>query len=790
MTYFYIIISSLFVVGIIIIVLYIRSARNKAKQLVSKTQTNINQTKHDYFQLEKCQDAIFRKFKRIGYKSQRKNFISLLKQIKIVLSFRDSNILLKQYVKNKDYRGNSLIDEISKYAVVPWSEPERIEYLELSQKFKVQEQTIINEFIADLLKYLDYLNNHIQYVQLDVNTIDLIESFCKHYTNEERFKQYRQLLILLNNKATNVKNEIERHEMQIKLEYKRREIQEEINSYVELIRDKNIDAANTKEKKIEKMVSTIDCPDQKCIFEEIKFDYCNQKKQGISVFKEECYANYDINTVCSQNQYVLLRYPSRGTIIWPHRRGIIARRGYTEKSFESLLKSYIQGQIDIFGDVNLLPQSGYRPYEPDIAVIDVTSGHNIRIDIEIDEPYEAITRKPTHYIGCGDEYRDTNLNNLGWIVVRFSERQIHNQSVNCVAYIARLINSINSKFVIPAAIVSITDPNPENQWTQLEAQKMAGNSIREEYLKHNFGKTENIAYKPEEINLNDFEKQIRNKVKPTIILNSFHKRIQGIDNDFSSDNHFSYNIENAFPQDREIQFILNRHIYICNGIIFKAVSNLISELFPVFDSFRWATRKAVDRNIPTKQILEEWECKGAKSREVGTYLHQQIENYFLGKKIEDNYHFAYNGEFIKCNEDISIKTEYQYFKNFLQNNLISPFRTEWRICDKSNQIAGTIDCICKDGNKYNIYDWKRSSKLYDNNPYENGLGKLNHLENISLNHYYLQQNLYKYILEHNYGLLVDKMYLIYLHNDYDGYKKVTVPDMPEEIQYIFQWMND
>ena len=55
------------------------------------------------------------------------------------------------------------------------------------------------------------------------------------------------------------------------------------------------------------------------------------------------------------------------------------------------------------------------------------------------------------------------------------------------------------------------------------------------------------------------------------------------------------------------------------------VSSVISCFFKPFDSYYWSEYKANQRNISQGQILEEWDSKGACSRDVGTFMHQQIE---------------------------------------------------------------------------------------------------------------------------------------------------------------------
>lgn len=256
------------------------------------------------------------------------------------------------------------------------------------------------------------------------------------------------------------------------------------------INSKDIDKADTLRSITNKKITQSNNPSLKEEFIAICNNYDKQKQRGISVFEEECYVNYDIN-INTSDTYPIVRSPRKGCIIWPHRRRQIARRGYTEEGFQNRLSPFFKRLFDVIGDANLLPQSGCRPYEPDIAIVDLNSGYNLRIDIEIDEPYAGLSNKPTHYIGCGDVFRDENINRLGWMVVRFSEYQIHTQPLNCIAFICRIITRIIPNVNFDQKLLKVADPEREKQWEQLDSQKWATQKYRQQYLNHEFGVVEN-----------------------------------------------------------------------------------------------------------------------------------------------------------------------------------------------------------------------------------------------------------------------------------------------------------
>ena len=475
----------------------------------------------------------------------------------------------------------------------------------------------------------------------------------------------------------------------------------------------------------------------------------------------------------SKEKYLNITIPKFGTIIAPYRQKKINLRGYCEKSFENLVKYYLESQINIIGNASLLFADNTIPYEPDIALVDFTTGKNIRIDIEIDEPYSGYDRNPIHYIGCGDDYRDENLASRGWITVRFSERQIVDHGKECIYYIAMILSQLSDHFMIPEELVGYHLPKDEKRWTKVEATIFAASKIRENYLGHEFGKVEK-----DDITKSDFQQNALEKMAAEEAMPVFHPSITPINID---------NSQLSFEQDNHISFIPYEHIYLLDGKQeLTAVSHVISLFFEEFDSLYWATRKSTLEK-DANHILEEWDIKGDRSQKVGTFMHEQIEKYLNGQQMSDNYRFIYNGPYSNIIEIISIQSELEQFRSFISENDIHPFRTEWQIYDKTTKIAGTVDLLCRIGNNFEMYDWKRTLKINQIEiPWRYGINGLENVPDTRYYHYCLQQNLYRYIIEANYGITIERMSLVVFHSDLETYKIFEVPRMDSEINYITQ----
>lgn len=246
----------------------------------------------------------------------------------------------------------------------------------------------------------------------------------------------------------------------------------------------------------------------------------------------------------------------------------------------------------------------------------------------------------------------------------------------------------------------------------------------------------------------------------------------------------------TFEQDGRLAFNEEEHIYTLNGIEMRSVSSIVAMFFREFDAVGISLKKCYGNEIEAAKLREVWESKGCVASQAGTFLHKQIEDYLNGKEIPELLcDVRYDGKYVKFGDRLDISREWSYFKAFERNTTFSPFRTEWRIYDADSRIAGTLDfvCACPDGT-YEIYDWKRSNKIdpTERNPWANGLNGLEHMTDTSYSHYCLQQNLYRYMLEKNYGIRVSRMNLVVLHPELPTYRVVPIPPMEREVSIILE----
>lgn len=172
-----------------------------------------------------------------------------------------------------------------------------------------------------------------------------------------------------------------------------------------------------------------------------------------------------------------LKTPKLGTPILKYQnidRGPIT--GITEPLLLQELRKLCNTNTELTIIENVaIPIKGWnKPYIPDFVLYQARN--NLYIDIEIDEPYDIKSRKPIHYIGSNDVNRDNYLISNGWVVIRYSEKQIFSQ-------LEEVIKDIQSKISwLEGTNFCSSSLSTENRWTYNEAEIYAKENCREQYL--------------------------------------------------------------------------------------------------------------------------------------------------------------------------------------------------------------------------------------------------------------------------------------------------------------------
>ena len=252
------------------------------------------------------------------------------------------------------------------------------------------------------------------------------------------------------------------------------------------------------------------------------------------------------------------------------------------------------------------------------------------------------------------------------------------------------------------------------------------------------------------------------------------------------------NQKNAHPRDAFIAFDEEPHVYYVKGETgYTSVTTFLHSFFEEFDAlgiatnmvqrpdFKKAARYAQYRLIEAEteeeliaKIMQSWEDNGQEQAALGTKMHEYIE--LCANEVP-----AGPGE----------ETERQFYHAYAARQAAAglvPYRTEWMLWDEELKLTGSIDMIYQHtSGTYHMVDWKRSKEIKKFG-FKKGKGCCSHLQDCNFVHYSLQLNLYKYLLEKNYGIRIADMHIVVFHPSNDTFLEFKVADHQPIIQQMIR----
>jgi len=248
-----------------------------------------------------------------------------------------------------------------------------------------------------------------------------------------------------------------------------------------------------------------------------------------------------------------------------------------------------------------------------------------------------------------------------------------------------------------------------------------------------------------------------------------------------------------------IKFIEDEHKYLIDNVpVSCSITKILSNSKAPFDKQKWSLHTANKRGVDQQVILDEWEVSSKFSTQLGTLLHSYIENYWFNKikiydkqliikKFGEESHTAIRsllGSFIKSFH--SLYKEHQH---------LTPIRSELIVGDIHNsKVCGTMDLLAfnEETNSFEILDYKTNKKFTQRNLYGEKYTNpvISHLDVCDLNHYSLQQSLYKYIIQTYTDIEIKDCYLIWFDRESSSCEKILCKDYTNLCKDLLQHYSD
>ncbi len=243
---------------------------------------------------------------------------------------------------------------------------------------------------------------------------------------------------------------------------------------------------------------------------------------------------------------------------------------------------------------------------------------------------------------------------------------------------------------------------------------------------------------------------------------------------------------------RNFKFFPKDHHYEYKGKkIGISVTRLIEEYANKFDRDNKASMVALKEHKNITQILKEWDYKNKFACCKGSSGHAYAQSLWSGEEyLEDK--FDESEEYINALNKIKKQAIHFYedYKDRLQH-----LYDEFVVGSEEYDIASAIDhlFINKLTGELVLVDYKTNSILKGYNDDEKNKRyikpmkvPLENINDITLEHYYIQLSIYKFLLEKYTNLKVDEMFIVYFSENIDNYEIIEIPYLKNEVRKILE----
>lgn len=216
-----------------------------------------------------------------------------------------------------------------------------------------------------------------------------------------------------------------------------------------------------------------------------------------------------------------------------------------------------------------------------------------------------------------------------------------------------------------------------------------------------------------------------------------------------------------------------------------SVTRLIEEYCNEFDAETIAEKVAAKENKTIQEVLNEWEYKNKFACEKGSTCHEYAQSLWSGNEYNE---LLFDGSMEYINAVNKIQNQAKQFYKDYQDRL-EHLADEFVIGSEEYDIASAIDHIFI--NKLTgglvLVDYKTNSDIHKSEKYAKNMKvPLTHLKDFTLNHYYIQLSIYKYLVEKYTSLKFEEMFIVYFSENIDNYEIIPVPYLYKEVKNILE----
>lgn len=238
---------------------------------------------------------------------------------------------------------------------------------------------------------------------------------------------------------------------------------------------------------------------------------------------------------------------------------------------------------------------------------------------------------------------------------------------------------------------------------------------------------------------------------------------------FSEDHHYEYKGE-------------------CVGI---SVTRFIEQYCNEFEKELIAERCAIKENKTVQEILDLWQYKNDFACRKGSTCHEFAQSRWSKEKYELD-KFDESDEYLEA--VLKIQKQAVNFYNDYKDTLEHLY-DEFVVGSEEYDIASAIDhlFINKLTGGVVLVDYKTNSimkgyndELEKRKKAKNMKVPLSHIKDLTLNHYYIQLSIYRYLLEKYADVQVEEMFIVYFSENIENYEIIEIPYLKKEVEEILE----
>lgn len=243
---------------------------------------------------------------------------------------------------------------------------------------------------------------------------------------------------------------------------------------------------------------------------------------------------------------------------------------------------------------------------------------------------------------------------------------------------------------------------------------------------------------------------------------------------------------------KDFKFYEQDHHYEFKGQrVGMSVTRLIEEYANKFEKELIAGKVATRDKKDITDVLKEWEYKNKFACDKGSTCHEYAQTRWTGEEW-NLLPFDESEEYLNAVDKIKQQAD-NFYSDY--KDIFESVYAECVVGSEEYDIASAIDHLFV--NKLTgglvLVDYKTNSILKGfnddgkNTKYAKKMKvPLEHIKDITLNHYYIQLSIYKYLLEKYTGLKVDEMFIVYFSENIDNYEIIEVPYLKNEVLKILE----